>query len=113
MSIAEQGLYQLMKNEEVLMTAARMYDAINMESRFNEMVDAAVADYKIFNANVLKNTCDFECEFLTNFNELFEYVIDVKKERAVLLEQSSAVATTSATNVDDSSSSLSKKQKRK
>lgn len=59
-------------------------NAEKLESVFNEMVDDAVHDYKTFWANIFYDNEDlFKISTLTNFKELFDICIDIKKREAV------------------------------
>lgn len=77
--IAESGLNELIKNEELLLGIAKGYDCASIEKTFENMIESAIDDYHIFNANVLKNPTGITAEVLINFSDFFEYVIDVKK----------------------------------
>lgn len=77
--IAESGLCELIKNEGVLFGIAKGYDCELIEKTFENLIESAIDDYHIFNANVLKNPTGITGEVMINFSDLFEYVIDVKK----------------------------------
>lgn len=64
--------------------AARSYNIDMFEQTFNSMVDAAVADYPIFLANIGKKPSTLESDVVINFSDLFEYVIDIKKRETEL-----------------------------
>lgn len=85
--LAESGLYTLMENE-VLMTAVAQRYVSEMcdtfERNFNAMVEAAVADYPIFLANIGKNATRFQLDVLGNFGELFDYAVDIKKKEQTI-----------------------------
>lgn len=93
--MAESGLYQLLKNEEILMATALKYDCATVENEFNKMITSAVDDYHMFNATVLTNPTPTNTEILTNFDEFFEFVLDVKKhekENAALSSADDVIA---------------------
>lgn len=85
--LAESGLYTLMENEVLLTAVAQRYVSEmcdTFERNFNAMVEAAVADYPIFLANIGKNATRFQLDVLGNFGELFDYAIDIKKKEQTI-----------------------------
>lgn len=97
--IAEAGLYQLVKNEEILMTTAMGYDCSSIEKEFEKMVESAVENYHSFNATVLSNPTDLNTEIMVNFDEFFEYVLDVKKTMKEKEALSTVAAIVASANV--------------
>lgn len=61
------------------MGMARGYDCIAVEKEFDDMVSAGVEDFHTFNANTLNSPTRLSGDILVNFEEFFEYVLDVKK----------------------------------
>lgn len=81
--LASNSLYVLMQSEEGIMAAAMHMNAEALESAFNEMVDDAVRDYKSFRDTAYHYNDDlFKITTLTNFKDLFDVCIDIKKKEA-------------------------------
>lgn len=80
--LAANGLYEIIKNERLIMGCVSLFKADEIEEKFNKCVEAAVNDYNVFCANVQLTPSAMEIELLTNFIELFELVIDIKKSQA-------------------------------
>lgn len=101
--LAEQGLYALLKNEEHLMGIGRGYDSIAVEKEFEQMVSAGVDDFHTFNANMLNNPTRLSGDILVNFEDFFEFVLDVKKsekESLGIREANAVVASISERQLD-------------
>lgn len=77
--IAESGLYELIKIEKPLMAFALGIDVAKSEQQFNDMIEAALSNYNDFEANVYNKADPFELEILSNFAEMMEWVLDIKK----------------------------------
>lgn len=77
------SLYQLMLKEQGIMAAAALYRPEEDENKFNNLVNAAVNDFAGFSANKWLNPTPTEIHLYTNFNEFFDYIIDVKKSVSV------------------------------
>lgn len=80
--IAENGLYLLLKNEGILMSIAKAYNPEACEAKLNSMLDAAIADYPIFLANIGRTSSSIESDVIVNFDELFNVLLDIKKKIA-------------------------------
>lgn len=78
--IAGSGLYSLIENEQAVMCAALSFNPVEIENRFNEVVNAAVRNYSVFLERVYRNRMPFEIEMMTNFADFFNLVIDIKKK---------------------------------
>lgn len=96
--LAETGLYEIMKMERLLLAAAESFKITDIESSFNEIVDRAVNDYSAFSSSVAFNPTQLEIDLLTNFNEFFELIIDIKKK-----EEDEKLAVAAATADDNTS----------
>lgn len=77
--IAESGLYKIIEFEHLLLAAAEEYDVKLFEKEFDEMVNAAVVDWKEFNEAIKRASTSIKRELLVNFQELFEFSVDAKK----------------------------------
>lgn len=86
------GIYEIIKNERLILAAAKSFNVTDIETSFNQIVSNAVSDYNSFCAEIHINPSELEIELLTNFVHFFEVCIDIKKK-----EKLSAVATTAAT----------------
>lgn len=76
------GLYEIVKKERAISAAAALYDPNDIENSFNKLVAAAAENYNTFMAEIWVNQNDFEIEVLTNFEEFFEILIDIKKKES-------------------------------
>lgn len=81
--VREDGIFELVQFEKILFAAAKTFDVGKTETAFNKMLDEAVADYETFNANVLKNPTKLKNDILSNFIDLFELIIDIKKKESI------------------------------
>lgn len=90
--LAGTGLYEIIKNEWLIMATVSTFDLAVIEETFNNCVQAAVTNYKAFCSNVQLYPSVLEIELLTNFVKVFELVIDIKKTEA----ENSAAATVEA-----------------
>lgn len=77
--LAGSSIYEIIKNERFIMAAVSTFKTTEIENTFNNCVEAAVENYTAFCSNVQLNPNELEIELLTNFTELFELVIDIKK----------------------------------
>lgn len=87
--MAGSGIYEIIKNERIIMAAVSKFKPDEIENKFNKCVQEAVDNYNGFCTDVQHNPNELEIELLTNFAELFELVIDIKKMNA---EKSGAAA---------------------
>lgn len=94
--IAEAGLYEMIKKERPILLAAALYDVQAIENTFNQLINAAVENYNVFIAEIWHNPSQLEIEILANFDELFEYLIDIKKNEAAETNEAAAVAAADA-----------------
>lgn len=77
--LAAAGLYEVIKNERILLAAAASFNITEIESSFNQIVASAVENYSVFTADVTVEPTQMEMELLTNFSDLFNLIIDIKK----------------------------------
>lgn len=68
--------------EAAIITTVHQVNPHEVENRFNNIVAAAVADYKATMEGIVENGKWFEIELMTNFNDFFNACIDVKKREA-------------------------------
>lgn len=64
------------------MSIAKAYNPEACEAKFNSMLDAAIADYPIFLANIGRTSSSIESDVIVNFDELFKVLLDIKKTTA-------------------------------
>lgn len=77
--MAGSSIYEIIKNERIIMAAVSTFKPAEIENTFNKCVQNAINNYNAFCTNVQLNPNELEIDLLTNFNELFELVIDIKK----------------------------------
>lgn len=83
-----------MQNESGIMAAASMTDPKKMEEKFDHMLDEATSDYKGFIHMAFEDDI-FKISALTNFKDLFDVCLDIKKKEkveAAAVEESSNAA---------------------
>lgn len=85
--LATCGLFELMKNEAVIISAAKEVDASGAEMEFNGMVQAALENYTVFKANLAVQSTPIQRGVIINFAELFDYVINIKKREEIRAQQ--------------------------
>lgn len=78
--IAAGGLYEIIKNERILLAVAGSFKANDVEKSFNEIVAAAVENYTTFTAEASVTGSQLDAELVTNFSEFFDLIIDIKKK---------------------------------
>lgn len=71
----------MIKKEQALILAALGFKPEEDEKIFNDNVEAAMLDYHAFAANKWLNPSPFEIDLFTNFEDFFEFIIDVKKKQ--------------------------------
>lgn len=80
--LAASGIYEIIKIERIIMAAVSTFKPAEIEERFNNCVQTAMNNYTAFCSDVQLHPSELEIELLTNFIELFELVIDIKKTEA-------------------------------
>lgn len=92
--IAESSLYLLLKIEQAVVAAVKKYKPLDTEKEFNELVDGAIENYNLFLAEAWNTPTDLKIEILTNFSDLFEYVIDINKKKKAVASMALSPVTT-------------------
>lgn len=80
--IAGGSLYTLLQMEAAIITTVHQVNPHEVENKFNNIVAAAVEDYKGTMEGIVENGKWFEIELMTNFNDFFNACIDLKKREA-------------------------------
>lgn len=85
------SLYEIIKYESEIITAAKEYDPSAVEMQFNDMVEAVAND---FNTDLTEGSTSIKRNIIVNFADLFELAVDIKKTR------SESAATAAADNIE-------------
>lgn len=85
--LAGGSLYVLLQMEAAIISAAREVKAYEAEKKFNDIVNAAVDDYKATMDGIIEKGNWFDIDLLSNFNEFLNVCIDIRKKAVLEFEQ--------------------------
>lgn len=109
--IAATSLYQLIQKEQGIVCTALSYDAEVEENKFNDTVNAAVADFNAFSTNKWANPSPMDIQLFTNLSDFFDFIIDVKKAESAAAA-AATVAGASSTSTRSAGEPPAKKAKK-
>lgn len=97
--LAGGSLYILLQMEAAIISAARQVKPYEAEKKFNDIINAAVADYKATMEGIIEKGTWFDIDLLSNFNEFLNVCIDIKKKEVMEFEQMEKNVADTAKNV--------------
>lgn len=87
------SLYVLLQNEEAIMSTALQMNPLEIEEKFNILVNDAVRDYKSSMEGIPRSGDFFQTEVWINFYDLFNLCVDIKKGEAAAAAAAEAAET--------------------
>lgn len=74
------------------MGMGKTFDCAGVEKEFENMISAALDDFRAFNTNILNNPTPVSGDILINFGDFFEYVLEVRRNQ----KENSAISSVAA-----------------